>query len=135
MFLFPESGPELLAVNGKDIPNEEAPTFLEYWGTPEDALYLDFARTAMLNQIGFTLVEHHMRPEELVGPERFTRPPELAPNVRRFSDRAMLKSSVRIDLVSGAVAPSVEASSSTRPEETQAAPVADTVGSPPGSGR
>jgi hypothetical protein len=42
--------------------------------------------------VALEVVEHHLRPAELVGGEPFQRPLELAPDVNALSDRALLRS-------------------------------------------
>ena len=44
--------------------------------------------------IGVHVVEHLLRPDEIVGEGRFDRPGRLAPNVNWMSDRAMIRFSV-----------------------------------------
>ena len=96
-FRFPENGPRLVSVNGKLLPEGASNTLLSHWGAPpEGGLILDFIRPPGDNRLEFVLVEHHLRPGELVGEEHFTRPPELAPNVTMLSDRAMIRTVVSI---------------------------------------
>ncbi len=96
-FRIPEDGPRLVSVNGELLPEGASNTRLSHWGAPpEGGLILDFIRPPGDNRLEFVLVEHHLRPGELVGAERFTRPPELAPNVTMLSDRAMIRTVVSI---------------------------------------
>ena len=97
-FTIPEDGPRLAAVNGLLLPaGSESPERLVHWGAPpEGGLVLDFIRPPGDPRLSFTLVEHHLRPGELVGAHYFTRPPELAPNIRTLSDRAIIRSQVNI---------------------------------------
>ena len=44
--------------------------------------------------IGLYVIEHMLRPSELLGEETFSRPAHLAPNVVWMNDRAMLRFSV-----------------------------------------
>lgn len=103
-FRIPEDGPRLVAVNGELLPEGAPNTRLVHWGEPQgDGLILDFIRPPGDDRLQFILVEHHLRPGELVGEQHFTRPPELAPNIRMLSDRAMIRTVVSIGGLSGAV--------------------------------
>ncbi|MDE2678485.1 MAG: DUF1028 domain-containing protein [Gemmatimonadota bacterium] len=97
-FTIPEDGPRLAAVNGLLLPaGSESPDSLVHWGTPPaGGLILDFIRPPGDRRLSFTLVEHHLRPGELVGAHYFTRLPELAPNIRTLSDRAIIRSRVNL---------------------------------------
>ncbi len=97
-FMIPEEGPRLAAVNGLLLPaGSEFRDRLVHWGAPpEGGLILDFIRPPGDPRLSFTLVEHHLRPGELVGEHYFARPPELAPNIRTLSDRAIIRTRVNI---------------------------------------
>ena len=97
-FTIPEDGPRLAAVNGLLLPaGSESPARLVHWGAPpEGGLILDFIRPPGDPRLSLTVVEHHLRPGELVGAHYFTRPPELAPNIRTLSDRAIIRSQVSL---------------------------------------
>ncbi len=97
-FTIPEDGPRLAAVNGLLLPaGSGSPDRLVHWGAPpEGGLILDFIRPPGDPRLSFTLVEHHLRPGELVGANYFTRPPELAPNIQTLSDRAIIRSQVNL---------------------------------------
>ncbi len=97
-FSIPEDGPRLAAVNGLLLPvGGEPPSRLVHWGAPpEGGLVLDFIRPPGDPRLSLTLVEHHLRPGELVGEHYFTRPPELAPNIRTLSDRAIIRNQVNL---------------------------------------
>ncbi len=102
-FVLAGEGPELRAVNGEPLPNAERVGYVDHWGAPEGPLELLFARGFRDDTLAFEVIEHMLRPEELVGAEPFRRPPDLAPDITRFSDRAMIRTPVRIDLATGAV--------------------------------
>jgi hypothetical protein len=90
-FLFPEGGgTRLTAVNGRSVPAESVPTRVEHWGTPDPVVILDL-EMAEGTQPEMDVVEHLLRPQELVGPEPFQRVPELAPDIVWKSDRAMIR--------------------------------------------
>lgn len=93
MFGFGETGPKPTAVNGVALDGTEPIRVVEHWGEPEGSVFLDFDVPAD-DSLSFDLVEHHFRPIQIVGPEPFRRPADLAPNIRRWSDRAMIRTPV-----------------------------------------
>ena len=76
---------------------------MEHWGEPEGGVLLDFDRASAGDVLHFTVVEHHLRPGELLGNTVFARPADLAPNIRTLSDRAMIRTTVSVDVATGAV--------------------------------
>jgi len=107
---FPER-PALVAVGGKAVPSRDpggepltgSARLLEHWGTPaEGTLLLDFEVGPMAAAIDLVVVEHHLRPWELLGSEPWRRPPDLAPDITQLSDRAMIRTVVRLELGAGA---------------------------------
>ena len=90
-------------VDGRVVPAGGRSTLLEHWGAGDAGVQLDFGRLAGSAPVRFTIVEHHLRPGELVGANRFVRPPELAPNIRTLSDRAMIRTVVSVDPATGEV--------------------------------
>ena len=105
MMLFRSAGdgPNLVALNGKTIPRRNGPWHMEHWGAPEGAVLLDFERDAGNGVVRFSIIEHHLRPGELLGNTIFARPDDLAPNVHMLSDRAMIRTLVSVDVESGVV--------------------------------
>ena len=103
LFRSTSEGPDLVALNGKIIPRRTSPWYMEHWGVPEGAVLLDFERGAGNGVVEFSIVEHHLRPGELLGNTIFARPDDMAPNVRMLSDRAMVRTTVSVDVVTGAV--------------------------------
>ena len=90
-FLFPEGGGTRLgAVNGRSVPPESLPAMAEHWGAPDPVVFLDL-EMAEGTQPEMDVVEHLLRPRELVGAEPFQRTPELAPDIVWKSDRAMIR--------------------------------------------
>lgn len=88
---FPESGAtRLVALNGRPMPGEGRPTFVEHWGTPDPVLVLELETTEG-TALELDIVEHLLRPAELVGAAPFERPAELAPDITWLSDRAVLR--------------------------------------------
>ncbi len=86
------------AVNEAPAPADSDLSQLEHWGARAGGVLLDFSPGPTDDLLRFTVVEHHLRPGELVGADRFARPPELAPNIRTLSDRAMIRTRVTVDL-------------------------------------
>ena len=104
LFRFGGDGPQLAALNGRPLPGGGRPSRIEHWGTADgDGVILDFEHEEGAGDLRFTVVEHHLRLGEIVGNDRFTRPPELAPNIRMLSDRAMIRTVFSVDVGSGAV--------------------------------
>ena len=103
LFRFDDEGAGPTAVNGRELPGGGRPASVEHWGAPEGGVVLDFARGPGDDPLSFTIVEHHLRPGELVGADRFRRPSELAPNIRTLSDRAMIRTRVTVDPATGEV--------------------------------
>ncbi len=144
LFRFDEGAPLPTAVNGKALPPGADPTTVEHWGAPESGVLLDFPRASIGGDlVSFTIVEHHLRPGDLVGADRFRRPSELAPNIRTLSDRAMIRTRVAVNPATGEVrlgvgeasgadaAPdSVEPLSAGDPDEIRGAGDADNPGKP-----
>ena len=139
LFRFGEDGPRLAALNGRSLPGGGRPSRVEHWGTADGGVVLDFEQPAGVGELRFTVVEHHLRPGEILGNDRFARPPELAPNIRMLSDRAMIRTVFSVDAGSGEVR-IVTASEPAGAEEdpgTEEQPVAaegDTAAGPGDSG-
>jgi len=81
------------SVNGRLLTEPQDPRLLEHWGRPEGDVVLEFTMPPDA-PIGVHIVEHLLRPEEVVGDSVFARPPDLAPNTARWSDRALFRYSV-----------------------------------------
>ena len=85
MMLFLSVAEEMrpVAVGGKRLP--EGQDHLEHWGLPSSSagVRLDFEVPDGRDVLRFLVVEHLLRPEELLGDAYFAMPAELAPNVRR----------------------------------------------------
>jgi hypothetical protein len=80
----------LLSINGRTLADSVRLEWVEHWGEPDPMVVLDLALPPEA-PFEMHLVEHLLRPEELVGPQVFRRPPELAPDVSTESDRAVLR--------------------------------------------
>jgi hypothetical protein len=88
---FPRGGAtRLVGLNDRALPVQSPPARVDHWGDPEPALMLDL-ELPQGAAVDMDVVEHLLRPGELVGAEHFVRPPGLAPNVRWMSDRAMVR--------------------------------------------
>ena len=99
----PGSETRLRSINGRAL---DASGLIEHWGMPDTMVVLELEMPAG-SAIGLEIVEHLLRPYELLGAETFQRPPDLAPDVSRMSDRAMIKTS----FMPGSVADSTAAPS------------------------
>lgn len=123
----------LVSVNGRALPapaqageGPERVARLEHWGRPVDAVVLELRVPPGLETLTLPVVEHLLRPEELLGEEPWRRPPDMAPNVVRDSDRAMIRTPLRVALTPGAVATPAPAGAAS------GAPVDDTLPPPAG---
>lgn len=83
----------LTSINGIEIESPADLVNLEHWGEPEGFITLELEMGAD-DPIDLHIVEHLLRPWELLGDEPFERPAELALNVNRLSDRALLRYSI-----------------------------------------
>ena len=88
-----DAGVVLQSINGVPIENGATVQIVEHWGEPDGAVALSLRMPAG-SPIGVHVVEHLLRPDEIVGEGRFDRPGRLAPNVNWMSDRAMIRFSV-----------------------------------------
>ena len=100
LFRFEDKGPQLVAVDDRNLGSGERMLQVEHWGHGPEGVTLEFA-PGLERVLRFEVVEHLLRPKEILGPSRFTRPAELAPNVRMSSDRAMILTPVIVDLETG----------------------------------
>lgn len=80
----------LTSVNGQVVSNVDDLRWIDHWGVPDSAVVLELTLPPGAPMELF-VVEHLLRPEELLGQDAFRRPPELAPNVNWLSDRAMFR--------------------------------------------
>lgn len=142
------STPALVAINGQPVADAysydggaptSVPVEIEHWGRPDSMIYLDFEIPASVAGLEFTVVEELLRPEEIVPRGTFSRPPTLAPNIRALSDRAWIRTPVRLDVQAGATntwtPPTVDPSptpADTAAVATPGAVPADTTAAPAG---
>ena len=93
-FLYePDSSTRLLSINGHEVGDPDALRRAEHFGQPDQMVEL-VLETSPIEPIGLHVVEHLLRPEELLGPDAFARPETLAPDITRMSDRAMFRYSI-----------------------------------------
>jgi len=83
-------GARLVAINGYALDSADELEWIEHWGEPDSVVVLDLALPPEA-PLELHVVEHLLRPAELVGPDVFRRPPALAPDVSTGSDRAVLR--------------------------------------------
>jgi MFS family permease len=83
----------LVSLNGRALAAPGTLEWADHWGVPDSAVMLELEMPAS-TPIDLFIVEHLLRPEELLGAGAFARPPDLAPDVTRLSDRAMFRFSV-----------------------------------------
>lgn len=89
-----EGETRLTAINGQPISNVEELRWIDHWGVPDgDGVVLELTMPPE-SPIDVHVIEELLRPEELLGRDAFRRPPELAPNTVRRSDRALFRYSV-----------------------------------------
>lgn len=93
-FMYDERGDtRLVSINGMEISEPADLVRAEHWGTPDPAVVLELEMPAD-EAIGLHIIEHLLRPEEILDPLVFDRPPDLAPDITRLSDRAVFRYSV-----------------------------------------
>ncbi|MGW8266709.1 MAG: hypothetical protein ACWGSQ_10095, partial [Longimicrobiales bacterium] len=96
----PEGGGEITSVNGISWGRDSGPgpvRSLVHWGTPEDGLLsvrirMDAGTTAM----HLDIIEHHLRPREVLGEGFFRRDEGLLPNAPAGSDRIVQRTRITV---------------------------------------
>jgi hypothetical protein len=83
----------VLAINGRVLQGADSLAWVEHWGVPDSLVTVEVV-SRIGSPIGLHVVEHLLRPEEIVVADVFRRPPQLAPDVSAQSDRAVFRSSV-----------------------------------------
>lgn len=95
-------GMEFAGVDGTGAARLQSDPFtpavrtLEHWGRPTDRLEVELTGAPGAPWV-LDVVEHHLRPREIFGEERFQRPADLMANLSAFSDRAIFRTPVRIE--------------------------------------
>jgi len=92
--LDPPGRTRLLSINGDVIEEPERLLWAEHWGVPDSAGVVLELRMPAAAPIGLYVIEHLMRPRDLLGPTPFERPEDLMPDVNAMSDRAVFRYSV-----------------------------------------
>ena len=92
--LDPPGRTRLLSINGMSVEEPNLLEWAEHIGQPDSAGIVLELRMAATDPIGLYIVEHLLRPSELLGPAPFERPDDLAPDVSTMSDRAVFSYSV-----------------------------------------
>ncbi|MGD8728315.1 MAG: M20/M25/M40 family metallo-hydrolase, partial [Gemmatimonadota bacterium] len=90
----PAGRTRLLSINGMAIDQPDSLQWVEHYGVPEDPGVLLQLRMPAAEPIGLYVIEHDLRPTELLGPGPFERPADLMPDVNAMSDRAVFRYSV-----------------------------------------
>jgi hypothetical protein len=83
------AGTRIASVNGRRLSDPFAVRWVDHWGVPEQDVVLELEMPAG-SEVDLVISEHHLRPEEILGPGTFQRPPGLEAAVLRWSDRAIL---------------------------------------------
>ncbi len=89
---------------GNAFPPYDGPV-LDHWGGAQDSVLLDLDADSAVTALDLVVVEHLLRPGELLGADAFRRPPSLAPNPRTGSDQAMFRTPVHVSLTSPTPSP------------------------------
>jgi hypothetical protein len=72
-------------------------TRILHHGRPQDSVFvLTVRQDPELTTLDLEILQHHQRPWTLLGSDVWTRPADLAPNVMNQSDRAVVRSSLRL---------------------------------------
>lgn len=82
------TGTRIASVNGQSLRDPFGVQWVDHWGVPDSSVVLDLEMPAGAD-MDLRISEHHLRPSEILGPGTFQRPPELEPDVLRWSDRAI----------------------------------------------
>lgn len=92
-------------------------------GRPQDSVFLlRVVQDPGLTTLDLEILQHHQRPWELIPGEAWTRPAELAPNVMNQSDRAVIRSSLRLLLNGVSPDPDADSAVLTVPDSATTAP-------------
>ena len=83
------SGTRLLSINGKAVPDPGSMRWAFHTGEPDPVVLLEL-EVPEDEMLELNIVEHTLRPQEILSTDVFERPEKLAPDITRMSDRAML---------------------------------------------
>jgi hypothetical protein len=90
----PEGRTRIMSVNGGAIEDPSTLEWVEHYGEPDSLGVVLELRMPATEPIELHVIEHLLRPRELIGAIPFERPAELAPDVNAMSDRAVFRYSV-----------------------------------------
>ena len=89
-FQFAEgSGTRLLSINGKAVPDPGSMRWAFHTGEPDPVVLLEL-EVPEDEMLELNIVEHTLRPQEILSTDVFERPEKLAHDITRLSDRALL---------------------------------------------
>lgn len=89
----PQRNTRLLSVNGRALSEPDSLVWADHWGEPDGDVVLELTMPPT-EPIGLQIIEHLLRPAELLGAGPFERPEDMAPDIVWMSDRAMFRYSV-----------------------------------------
>jgi len=91
---------EWTSVGGAEWPPRSTPVReVVHWGRPEGGeLELGMTLDASLSRLEIDVIEHHLRPRELLGDSYFVRPDSIVPDASNGSDRAIQRTRLRLPL-------------------------------------
>jgi hypothetical protein len=89
----PQRSTRLLSINGTPLEEPASLVWADHWGEPDGDVILELTMPPT-EPIGLQIIEHLLRPAELLGAEPFARPADMAPDIVWMSDRAMFRYSV-----------------------------------------
>jgi hypothetical protein len=98
---------EVVGVGGARLPVASTPVrTLTHWGRPtEDAVLIDVALALDATELTLLVVEHHLRPREVLIEGVFERPDSLVANVAAGSDRAVQRTRLTVSLTEATAPP------------------------------
>ena len=108
-------------------------TRILHHGRPQDSVFvLTVRQDPGLTTLDLEILQHHQRPWTLLGSEVWERPTDLAPNVMNQSDRAVVRSSLRLllDGAGGLADAGPEAADGLAPQPDSLLVAPDTTSSP-----
>lgn len=89
----------IVGVEGRPVRQGQGVRRLTHQGVPEDgALEVDVVPPDGAEALELVVIEEHFRPWDYLGAEPFARPPYLMPSSRGRSDRALIRTPIRLPL-------------------------------------
>lgn len=90
-------GIAVVAVEGRPVDGAQGVRRLVHQGVPDEGLLaVDVRAPDEAGELPLIVVEEHFRPWEYLGEEPFRRPPHLIPSPQGRSDRALIRTPVRV---------------------------------------